>query len=111
MYKIPLTNSPNQTFMATIPVNGENKTFTITLNYNSIANYWTMNLVDSGTSQILFAGLPLLFSFYKFANMITQLAYMQIGSIYICPIQETPESMPDSENIGQKYILVWSDNE
>ena len=29
MYKIPLTNSPNQTFRVTVPVNNENKTFTI----------------------------------------------------------------------------------
>ena len=53
----------------------------------------------------------MLFSFFEFANMITQLSYKQVGSIYICPIQETQSSAPNDKDIGQKYILVWGDNE
>lgn len=111
MYKIPLTNSPNQTFSCTVPVNGDNKDFTITLNYNSQAEYWAMTVVDSVTQEILFSQLPMLFSFFEYANMITQLEYKQIGSIYICPIQETQASRPNDLDIGQKYVLIWSDNE
>ena len=111
MYKIPLTNSPNQTFSTAVPVNGENKDFTFVLNYNEQAQYWSMTLMDSLTNEILFSQLPMLFSFFEFANMITQLSYKQIGSIYICPVQETQSSAPNDKDIGQKYILVWGDNE
>lgn len=111
MYKIPLTNSPNQTFSCTVPVNGENKDFTFRLSYNSQAEYWSMTVEDSLTHELLFSQLPMLFSFFEYANMITQLSYKQIGSIYICPIQETGTSRPNDLDIGQKYVLIWSDNE
>ena len=51
LYKIPLTNSPNQTFRVTVPVNNENKTFTIKLNYNDQAKYWNFSLYDTFAEQ------------------------------------------------------------
>ena len=53
MYKIPLTNSPNQTFSTSIPVNGENRYFVIELNYIYSCGYWSMTLTDYTTEQIL----------------------------------------------------------
>lgn len=111
MYKIPLTNSPNQTFSVTVPVNGENKDFTFNLSYNEQAGYWFLTLSDSISQEIIFSQLPLLCSFDGFSNIITQLSYKLIGSIYIAPLQETANSMPNDEDIGTKYILVWGDNE
>lgn len=111
MYKIPLTNSPNQNFGVTVPVNGKNMDFNITLNYNEQAQYWAMTVTDALTNEIYFSQLPMLFSFVEYANIITQLSYKLIGSIYITAITETELSRPNDSDIGTYYILVWSDNE
>lgn len=110
MYKIPLTNSPNQTFNTTIPINGENKTFIVNLWYNYQAEYWLMSLTDSRTEQILVSNIPLLSSTYDFANILRQLGYKEIGNAYVVPIYDTSLSMPNNENIGSDFALMWGDN-
>ena len=111
MYKIPLTNSPNQTFKVTVPVNEENKTFTIKLNFNEQANYWNFSLYETFTEEPIFVNIPLLSSQYKFANIIKQQSYLRIGSIYIAPYKLTENSAPDDEDLGTNYLMVWGDNE
>ncbi len=111
MYKIPLTNSPNQTFKVVVPVNDENKTFTVKLNYNEQAEYWSLSLFDSFDETPIFMNLPMLSSKYRYANILRQLDYKRIGSIYIAPIYETENSAPDASNLGTNYILIWGDNE
>lgn len=110
MYRIPLTNSPNQTFNITVPVNGENKDFTINLNYSEIADYWTIDISDTLTEQMIICGIPLLESYNDFANLLIQQGYLEIGSIFIVAMQETKSCRPDDKDIGQKYLLVWGDN-
>lgn len=109
-YKIPLSNYPNQTFYTTIPVNEGNIDFTVTLNYNSVAEYWTMTLVNTTTQEVLFSGLPLLTSYMRFANILAQLGYKLIGSAYVFPLQWTEAARPDDTNLGKDYVLLWSDN-
>lgn len=111
LYKIPLTNSPNQTFRITVPVNDENKTFVVKLNFNEQANYWNFSLFDSFTEEPIFVNIPLLASMYKFFNILRQQHYLRLGSIYITPIMLTENSAPDSEDLGTGYIMIWGDNE
>lgn len=111
MYKIPLTNSPNQTFRVTVPVNNVNKTFMIKLSFNEQANYWNFSLYDSYAEQPIMVNIPLLCSQYKFANILRQQNYLKIGSLYVAPVNLTTNSAPDDEDIGSNYILVWADNE
>lgn len=111
MYKVPLTNSPNQTFSTSIPVNGENKYFVITLKYNYQANYWVMDISDEQTEKYLVAGIPLLCSTYDFANLLRQFGYKFIGNAYIAPISNKKLSMPNNENLGTDFVLAWSDND
>ena len=111
MYKIPLTNSPNQKFTTTVPVNEGNIDFDIELRYNEIAEYWTMTLIDTQSRQIIFSQLPLLSSFFEYANIAHQFQYKNIGSIYIVPMQMTKACRPNNIDIGKKYILIWGDNE
>lgn len=112
MYKIELTNSPNQTFQSIIPVNGGNIDFTFYLSYNDQAGYWSLTLTNTLTQELYFSNLPLLSSFSEYTNMIFQLDYKMIGSIYIAYIQNIQNaSMPDDKNIGKDYIMVWGDNE
>lgn len=111
MYKIPLTTFPNQTFVVIVPVNGGNKEFEIQLRYNEVAGYWSMTLTDNEAERIIFSQLPLLASYYEFANMANQLGYKNIGSIYCIAMQMTKSCAPNSDDLGKKYILIWGDNE
>ena len=36
---------------------------------------------------------------------------MKIGAIYVAPINETPNSAPDADDLGTNYVLIWGDNE
>lgn len=111
MYKIPLTNSPNQSFNVIVPVNDENKDLTLTLNYNEVADYWSLTIADTGTNQVIVSQIPMLESYNDFSNILIQLGYLEIGSAFVIAIDETLDSRPDENNLGTKYILVWGDNE
>lgn len=111
MYKVPLTNSPNQTFEITIPVNGKNKTFVFNMWYNYFAEYWLLSIIDSQTEQFIVSNTPLLSSTYDFANMLKQYGYKLIGNAYIAPISNKKLSMPNNENIGSDFVLLWGDND
>ncbi len=113
MYNIPVTNYPNQTFQCTIPINGENKEFTMQLNYNPIAEYWGLTLIDSITETVIFSQLPLLSTLYQFwSNICFQLTYKEFGEIYIVPIgMDVKGSAPDADTLGSKYGVFWGDNQ
>lgn len=111
MYKIPLTNSPNQSFNVIVPVNDENKDLTLTLNYNEVADYWSLTIADTQTGQDLVSQIPMLESYNDFSNILVQLGYLEIGSAFVIAIEETKLCRPDSDDLGTKYILVWGDNE
>lgn len=110
MYKIPLTNSPNQTFSTTIPINGENKSFVFNLKYNYIAKYWLLTISDAATEQILIANIPLLSSTFDFASILKQFEYKLIGNAYVIPVYDFSLSAPDNTNIGTDFALMWGDN-
>lgn len=110
MYKIPLTNSPNQTFSTTIPINGENKSFVFNLKYNYVAKYWLLTISDAATEQILIANIPLLSSTFDFASILKQFEYKLIGNAYVIPVYDFSLSAPDNTNIGTDFALMWGDN-
>lgn len=110
MYKIPLTNSPNQTFNSTIPVNGENKTFVFNLSYNYIAKYWNMTITDAATEQILVSNIPMLSSTFDFASILRQMEYKLIGNAYVVPVYDYSLSAPNNVNIESDFALMWGDN-
>lgn len=111
MYKIPLTNSPNQSFNVIVPVNDENKDLTLTLNYNEVADYWSLTIADTQTGQDLVSQIPMLESYNDFSNILIQLGYLEIGSAFVIALDETPLFRPNEDDLGTKYILVWGDNE
>lgn len=110
MYKIPLTNSPNQTFSTTIPINGENKSFVFNLKYNYVAKYWLLTISDAATEQILIANIPLLSSTFDFASILKQFEYKLIGNAYVIPVYDFSLSAPDNTNVGTDFALMWGDN-
>ena len=110
MVKIPLTNSPNQKFTCTVPVNGENKNFKFELWYNYQAEYWLFSLYDISTESYIFSNLPLLSSNYKFYDILYQLDYMKIGVCIILPLIVDKKSAADDKNLGTSYVMIWGDN-
>lgn len=110
MYRIPLTNAPNQTFNCTIPVNGNNKEFRFDLWYNYEAEYWLLTLSDVKTEQVILSNIPLLCSNSFYYDIFYQLGYLKIGICSILPIVEDIKSMPDNTNLGTSYLMIWGDN-
>lgn len=111
MYKIPLTNSPNQTFQCTVPVNQVNINFNFNLWYNEQAEYWLLTLSNYTTGEVYFANLPLVSSKGNFGNMIHQLSYKNIGMCFMLPTTEDLKCAANNDNLGQTYIMIWGDNE
>lgn len=110
MYKIPLTNYPNQSFTCNVPVNGSNIEFRFELWYNEVAGYWLLSLYKVIGNVPLFSNLPLLHSINTFSNILCQLGYKNIGGCIIAPTYIDRRSMPDDNGLGTTYIMVWGDN-
>lgn len=111
MYKIPVSNSPNQSFVCTVPVNGRNLDLKFSLWYNTQANYWLLSAEDVRNGKVLFSNLPMISSSRLFSNILYQLEYMKIGICIVLPIIDNEKSMPDDKNLGTGYLMIWGDND
>lgn len=111
MYKVPLTNSPNQSFKCTLPVNGGNIQFKFELWYNEQAKYWLISATNVQTGELYFSNLPLLTSKGKFADILNQLGYKGIGCCIMVPVDDQNGSQANDKDIGKSYIMVWGDND
>ncbi|MDU5080226.1 hypothetical protein [uncultured Tissierella sp.] len=110
MYEIPLTTEPNQSFKATIPVDGKNIELKFNIRYNTIAEYWVMTVADALTDEILIDSVPLLTGQYPAANLLEQYSYLRIGSAVMVNTSTIDLSdEPNDKNLGTDYILVWGD--
>ena len=111
MYRIPLTNSPNQTFTCIVPVNDKNVNLRFRLWYNYTAKYWLFSLDDVKTEKEIITNLPLLVSAGKFSNILAQLDYLKIDVMIVVPLAPDLLEYPSDENLGSYYALVWGDND
>jgi hypothetical protein len=103
---IPLDNSPNQTWQASVQINGVVVTFLVVLSYNEIAEYWVMKIYDSSQNLIL-SNVPLVTGL----NLLRQFQYLQIGSLFLVNVTGTTLlNYPDNTDLGTDFKLVWSDN-
>lgn len=106
---IPLSNSPNQTLLVTLLVDGSNLTLQFGFRYNEMASYWVMQIVEPSSGQIILDSIPLVTGDYPAANILSQYAYMQIGSCYLVKVGATSNDYPDDTDLGTDFVLVWSD--
>ena len=100
LFKIPMTNYPNQSFKCTLPVDQKNITFAFNLWYNQYGNYWNLTATDYNTGEVYFSNLPLL----------GQLRYKGIGSCAVIPTAKTKKSAPDADNLGKAFFVIWGDS-
>lgn len=110
MQLIPLDNSPNQTFQATLGVNGKNITLGFGLSFNEIAGYWVMKISDPTTGEYLLDDIPLIIDGSLGANLLAQYEYLEIGEAYLVRTSPSPGDYPDADNLGKAFQLIWGDN-
>lgn len=105
MQRIPLDNSPNQNFDVTLSINGKNTVFNLFLSYNE-DNYWTMQVRDKYKNPIT-DSIPLLSG----QNLLQGLEYLEIGEAFLLKNSDINDEIPNSENLGTDFILLWRDNQ
>ena len=111
MYKVPLTNAPNQEFKCTIPVNGNNIRFKFSLWYNYAAKYWILSATNLLTGEKYFENFPLLTSYGTYSDILHQIKYKGIGCCIMVPTDDDFIGQADENNIGKSYIMIWGDND
>lgn len=105
--QVPLTTDPNSTFSSIIPVNGKNVKFYFFLRYNSEAEYWVMDIMDSSRNPII-SSIPLLTGI----NLLEQYEYLQIGKAYLVKTDDSLlADIPDDTNLSTDFALLWLDND
>ena len=111
-YKIKLKNLANQSFLLSIVLFGESRTFKVELSFREVCSYWTMNLTYWVSKEVLFINIPLITvkKINGAGNCLSQFAYKKLGKFGICPITEETSDYPDSENLQTNFIMFWSDD-
>jgi len=110
MYIVPLTTEPNNTFVCSIPIDGQNRRLSFMFRYNSIAKYWTMRVSDPNERRVLIDSLPVLIGRYPSANLLEQHVHLGIGSATVVQIGPPTESEnPDDTTLGTNFYLMWGD--
>lgn len=107
--KIPLTTAPNQKFTCTLAVDGQNKTLSFFVAWNSVTGYWVMDITDEATGTILLSAIPLIPGDPPAANILEQYSYLGIGSAYVVNTGSTTAESPSESNLGTDWILIWGD--
>ena len=112
MYQIVnLSSAPNQSFLANLTVNGAALKLNLSVSFNEIAQYWTMQIADVN-NNILIASVPLLTGTWPSANILGQFQYKQIGSAYVLNVSNggTTLDYPNGQDLGTDFQLLWGDN-
>lgn len=107
---VPVTSDPNQSFPVTLNINNTNKDFILKFRYNSVAEYWIMDILDATTNEYFLSSIPLVPGNYPAGNLLSQYNYLKIGSAYIIPDGQISEQYPSEYTLGAGWSLVWSDN-
>lgn len=105
---IPLTVSPNQSFSVQLTVDGNPLTLNLSLSYQTMAGYWTMQIADVN-QNVLVASVPLITGWYPDANLLAQYQYLEIGSAYLLNTGNATTDYPGPSNLGL-FSLLWGDS-
>jgi hypothetical protein len=105
---VPLSTQPVQTFQIPLNVAGEVIRLNLTIKYNEMAAYWTMDITDSNNNPVL-ASVPLITGTWPAANILAQYQYLGIGSAYVVNVGNNPLDYPNNASLGNDFILIWSD--
>ena len=105
---VSLTANANQTNNVSLQVDGKNLKLRLSLSFNSMAGYWSMDIADQ-FGNALVVGIPLLTGDYPAANLLCQQRYLAIGACYIINFGQVAADHPDATNLGTDFLLLWDD--
>lgn len=110
-YKIiPLDNSPDQSFLTTVSVDGNNLKLKLRLRFNTTSNYWVMSITDPKTGNLLIDNIPLLTGGYPAADLLGQYKYLGLGSAMIINAGNSSLDSPDENSFANgDFLLAWGD--
>ena len=108
---IPLLSTPNQSLDCKVVIDGGTQlNLSFFLTFNEIARYWVLNVTNKDTGVRYLTGLPLVPGDYPAGNILAQYSYLKIGSAYMIRTSDLTEPLPQNDNLGTEWFLVWSDN-
>lgn len=99
VYEIPITPSTPQSF--TVSLNGG--TYNISLNWNSSAQCWIMDIGDQSNNPLV-QGIPLITG----ADLLAQLEYIGIGGNMIVQTDNDPTAVPTFDSLGDTGHLFYN---
>ena len=108
LQEIPITSDPNQKFQCSLTIDGINRLFQFSFRFNEMAGYWVMTVSDPMTGAYIIDGVPLIPNNDPDRNILSQYAYMRIGSAYVVNVSSV-EEYPTSSNMGTAFKLIWGD--
>lgn len=99
-------NIPNQYIETSVEVDGNIIDLELFLRWNSMAEYWTVDIKDRAKGEIVVASMPLLGR----QNCLGQYGYLRIGSMAIGNISsDLADDEITIDNFGTKFLWVWND--
>ena len=108
---IPLISSSNQSLSCKVVIDGGTQiNLSLFIIFNEIARYWVMNVSNADTKTSYLTGVPLVPGDYPAGNILEQYSYLGIGSAYMVSINDLADTLPQNDNLGTDWFLVWGDN-
>lgn len=105
---IPLKPSPNQSFAATLQVDGKALTLKFEITWSEMAGYWVMTIFDAN-GNLLIDSIPLITGWYPAGNILAQYGYIKIGSAFILNEGTSESDYPGRNDLGTNFVLLWGD--
>lgn len=98
-----LSNDPNQSFKVTVSGDSKDISFLVQISYNSMAEYWTMSLLNPNTNAPIVTGIPLQCGH----DLLEQFQYLNMGSVVLANGSNISDfTRPKGTNLSNFY-LIW----
>ena len=103
----------NQEVQTTLMINDVNRSLKIVIDWNKIAGYWVMGVIDDASGNFLVDSIPLVTGLInsESLNILRAFGYLKMGKVYLVPTaKETSTDYPNQTNLNSEFALVWDDN-
>lgn len=104
MYIVPMQPINNHKFSAKIFIDGTNTLLKFKLMYNEIGQFWSLDIAVNDDTKAV--GVPLI----PAQNLLEQLGYLGIGSIYIVKRSQIAEQWASEDTLNSDWYILWGDS-
>jgi Domain of unknown function (DUF6983) len=105
---ISLTNLPNQQLPVSLIVDGKTLNLNLGISFNEMAQYWLLTIWDQ-FGNLIRDSIAMVTGGYPAANLLSQCAYLAIGSAYVINVGDAASDYPGANDWGANFQLLWSD--